>query len=145
MDATVEHHGLGQAKISDGTEHVMLGEQEPGFGAGGENAKVFCITEAAGAGPGGAVEHLGCSESGRLHQLELLDETPAVRHAVGTGVAAGDDAHADAWGALQAGMQVAWLNRGGHEWRYGDTRPHVQVSDLHALCGCWPDYNTEGR
>ena len=57
----------------------------------------------------------------------------------------GDDAHADACGALQAGMQVAWLNRGGHEWRYGDTRPHVQVSDLHALCGCWPDYNTEGR
>ena len=57
----------------------------------------------------------------------------------------GDDAHADAWGALQAGMQVAWLNRDGHEWRYGDTRPHVQVSDLHALCGCWPDYNTEGR
>ena len=57
----------------------------------------------------------------------------------------GDDAHADAWGALRAGMQVAWLNREGHEWRYGDTRPHLEVPDLHALCGCWPDYNTEGR
>ena len=37
----------------------------------------------------------------------------------------GDDAHADCLGALAAGMQVAWLNREGHEWRYGDTRPHL--------------------
>jgi len=52
----------------------------------------------------------------------------------------GDDAHADGVGALAAGMQVAWLNREGHEWSHGDTRPHLEVPDLHVLCACWPDY-----
>lgn len=52
----------------------------------------------------------------------------------------GDDAHADCMGALAAGMQVAWLNRAGHDWTHGDTRPHLEVRDLHALCASWPDY-----
>ncbi len=52
----------------------------------------------------------------------------------------GDDAHADGVGALAAGMQVAWLNREGQDWTHGDTRPHLEVRDLHALCACWPDY-----
>jgi putative hydrolase of the HAD superfamily len=52
----------------------------------------------------------------------------------------GDDAHADCVGALAAGMQVAWLNREGHDWTHGDTRPHLEVRDLHALCASWPDY-----
>ncbi|WP_108352277.1 HAD family hydrolase [Limnohabitans sp. 2KL-51] len=52
----------------------------------------------------------------------------------------GDDAHADCVGALAAGMQVAWLNREGHEWTHGDMRPHLDVRDLHALCASWPDY-----
>jgi putative hydrolase of the HAD superfamily len=52
----------------------------------------------------------------------------------------GDDSHADGVGALAAGMQVAWLNREGHEWSHGDTRPHLEVPDLHVLCACWPDY-----
>ncbi len=52
----------------------------------------------------------------------------------------GDDAHADCVGALAAGMQVAWLNREGHEWTQGDARPHLVVRDLHALCASWPDY-----
>ena len=52
----------------------------------------------------------------------------------------GDDAHADCVGALAAGMQVAWLNREGHEWTHGDTRPHLEVRDLHALCASWPEY-----
>jgi HAD superfamily hydrolase (TIGR01549 family) len=52
----------------------------------------------------------------------------------------GDDAHADCVGALAAGMQVAWLNREGHDWSHGDTRPHLEVRDLHALCACWPEY-----
>lgn len=55
----------------------------------------------------------------------------------GVGVAevlhVGDDPAADALGALRAGMQVAWLNRGGHEWAH-DERPHATVSDLHQLC-----------
>jgi putative hydrolase of the HAD superfamily len=52
----------------------------------------------------------------------------------------GDDAHADCLGALAAGMQVAWLNREGHDWTHGETRPHLVVRDLHALCASWPDY-----
>ncbi|WP_353239284.1 HAD family hydrolase [Limnohabitans sp.] len=52
----------------------------------------------------------------------------------------GDDAHADGVGALAAGMQVAWLNREGHDWTHGDTRPHLTVRDLHQLCACWPEY-----
>ena len=52
----------------------------------------------------------------------------------------GDDAHADSLGALAAGMQVAWLNREGHDWTHGETRPHLVVRDLHALCASWPDY-----
>jgi putative hydrolase of the HAD superfamily len=52
----------------------------------------------------------------------------------------GDDAHADCVGALVAGMQVAWLNREGHDWTHGDMRPHLEVRDLHALCASWPDY-----
>jgi FMN hydrolase / 5-amino-6-(5-phospho-D-ribitylamino)uracil phosphatase len=54
----------------------------------------------------------------------------------------GDDAHADCVGALGAGMQVAWLNREGHDWTHGDIRPHLEVRDLHALCASWPDYQT---
>jgi putative hydrolase of the HAD superfamily len=52
----------------------------------------------------------------------------------------GDDAHLDCVGALAAGMQVAWLNREGHAWLSSDTRPHLEVRDLHALCACWPEY-----
>jgi putative hydrolase of the HAD superfamily len=52
----------------------------------------------------------------------------------------GDDAHADCVGALAAGMQVAWLNREGHEWTHGEPRPHLLVRDLHALCARWPEY-----
>jgi putative hydrolase of the HAD superfamily len=54
----------------------------------------------------------------------------------------GDDAHADCVGALAAGMQVAWLNREGHDWTHGDTRPHLEVRDLHALCASWPEYTS---
>jgi FMN hydrolase / 5-amino-6-(5-phospho-D-ribitylamino)uracil phosphatase len=52
----------------------------------------------------------------------------------------GDDAHLDCVGALAAGMQTAWVNREGHAWSHGDTRPHLEVRDLHALCACWPEY-----
>ena len=46
----------------------------------------------------------------------------------------GDDAHLDGVGALDAGMQVAWLNRGGHAWTHESHAPHVTVTDLLALC-----------
>ncbi len=49
----------------------------------------------------------------------------------------GDDAHLDAIGGMNAGMQVAWLNREGMDWTYGERQPHVTVSGLAALCAHW--------
>ncbi|MFP8781002.1 HAD family hydrolase [Hydrogenophaga sp. RWCD_12] len=46
----------------------------------------------------------------------------------------GDDAHLDGVGALNAGMQVAWVNRGGHAWEHAPLVPHITVSELGALC-----------
>jgi putative hydrolase of the HAD superfamily len=46
----------------------------------------------------------------------------------------GDDAHLDGVGALGAGMQLAWLNRGRHEWPHPPLQPHLTVADLLVLC-----------
>ncbi len=46
----------------------------------------------------------------------------------------GDDQALDVLGALDAGMQTVWLNRGDHEWRHA-RRPHVSVTSLQHLCG----------
>jgi FMN hydrolase / 5-amino-6-(5-phospho-D-ribitylamino)uracil phosphatase len=46
----------------------------------------------------------------------------------------GDDAHLDAVGGLNAGMQVAWLNRGGALWEHAPQQPHVTVAGLAELC-----------
>lgn len=46
----------------------------------------------------------------------------------------GDDAHLDGVGALNAGMQLAWLNREGQPWAHAPLRPHATVADLLALC-----------
>ena len=45
----------------------------------------------------------------------------------------GDDATLDALGALNAGMQTAWLNRADHLWPHEAT-PHVTVVSLDQLC-----------
>ena len=45
----------------------------------------------------------------------------------------GDDATLDALGALNAGMQAAWLNRADHLWPHEAT-PHVTVAGLDDLC-----------
>ena len=45
----------------------------------------------------------------------------------------GDDAGLDVLGALNAGMQTAWLNREGIEWSHPET-PHITVSSLTQLC-----------
>jgi len=44
----------------------------------------------------------------------------------------GDDATLDALGALNAGMQAAWLNRGDHPWPH-EPEPHVTVAHLSEL------------
>lgn len=46
----------------------------------------------------------------------------------------GDDAHLDGVGGLQAGMQVAWLNRAGHDWTHAPHAPHLTVADPWARC-----------
>ena len=45
----------------------------------------------------------------------------------------GDDATLDALGALNAGMQCAWLNRADHLWPH-EVTPHLTVSSLDELC-----------
>ena len=45
----------------------------------------------------------------------------------------GDDATLDALGALNAGMQTAWLNRSDHLWPHEAT-PHLTLTTLDELC-----------
>ncbi len=46
----------------------------------------------------------------------------------------GDDAALDVLGALDAGMQAAWLVRDGRAWEHETQQPQLIVPDLHALC-----------
>ena len=46
----------------------------------------------------------------------------------------GDDAHLDGVGALNAGMQLAWLNRSEQPWAHAPLQPHLNVTDLLVLC-----------
>jgi HAD superfamily hydrolase (TIGR01549 family) len=45
----------------------------------------------------------------------------------------GDDATLDALGALNAGMQAAWVNRADHLWPH-EVTPHVTLANLTELC-----------
>jgi FMN hydrolase / 5-amino-6-(5-phospho-D-ribitylamino)uracil phosphatase len=45
----------------------------------------------------------------------------------------GDDATLDALGALNAGMQAAWVNRSDHLWPH-EQEPHVTLANLTELC-----------
>ncbi|WP_399697851.1 HAD family hydrolase, partial [Xenophilus sp.] len=45
----------------------------------------------------------------------------------------GDDAELDVAGALNAGMQAAWVVRDARPWAEG-ARPQLVVPNLHALC-----------
>ena len=45
----------------------------------------------------------------------------------------GDDATLDALGALNAGMQAAWVNRLDHRWPHA-LEPHLMLTDLTQLC-----------
>ena len=46
----------------------------------------------------------------------------------------GDDAELDVIGALETGMQAAWINRNGQSWEHGARRPHLEAADLFAVC-----------
>lgn len=45
----------------------------------------------------------------------------------------GDDATLDALGAINAGMQAAWVNRSDHLWPH-EQEPHVTLASLTELC-----------
>ena len=45
----------------------------------------------------------------------------------------GDDATLDALGAMNAGMQAAWMNRSDHLWPH-EQQPHVTITTLTDLC-----------
>jgi FMN phosphatase YigB (HAD superfamily) len=45
----------------------------------------------------------------------------------------GDDATLDALGALNAGMQAAWVNRADHLWPH-ELQPQVVLGSLAELC-----------
>jgi putative hydrolase of the HAD superfamily len=45
----------------------------------------------------------------------------------------GDDATLDALGAINAGMQAAWVNRSDHLWPH-EQQPHVTLGNLTELC-----------
>lgn len=62
----------------------------------------------------------------------------------------GDDAALDVLGAINAGMQAAWLVRDDRPWS-GDVLPHLWVRDLRTLCtaltlpNASPTAGSEGR
>jgi putative hydrolase of the HAD superfamily len=45
----------------------------------------------------------------------------------------GDDAHTDVMGAMNAGMQTAWINTQGHDWSHDSTQP-LTVRHLVEVC-----------
>ena len=46
----------------------------------------------------------------------------------------GDDALLDVVGALGAGLQTVWVNRGAQDWTHATHQPHATVADMSALC-----------
>ena len=50
----------------------------------------------------------------------------------------GDDATLDGLGALNAGMQCAWLNRADHLWPH-ELEPHLMLGGLDELCALFRD------
>ena len=75
------------------------------------------------------------------HEFGVGKPDPRIFHAAAdaAGVASdevlhiGDDAHLDVLGALGAGMQTVWVNRGEHVWTHDD-QPHLTVSGLGQVC-----------
>ena len=54
----------------------------------------------------------------------------------------GDDAALDVLGALNAGMQTAWVNRADHFWAH-DALPHETVTNLTELCDLFRAFDTK--
>ena len=55
-------------------------------------------------------------------------------HGVDAVLHVGDDQRLDVEGALNAGMQTAWVNWEGKAWELDSVKPHAEVSKLAQLC-----------
>jgi putative hydrolase of the HAD superfamily len=102
-----------EVTLYDGVEEALarLAARYPLVGLSNGNADVFRTAAAR-------IFHAAAA------QLSLPAE--AVLHL-------GDDATADVWGALNAGMQTAWVNTQGHAWPHASAQP-LTVSHLADLC-----------
>jgi FMN hydrolase / 5-amino-6-(5-phospho-D-ribitylamino)uracil phosphatase len=119
-------------KLYEGVQHALerLAAKYPLVSLSNGNADVFCTV----AGP-----YFKASVSAR----EFGAAKPDVRifHAAAAQLNlpaedvlhVGDDAHTDAMGALNAGMQAAWINAQGDDWPYASTQP-LTVRHLAELC-----------
>jgi 2-haloalkanoic acid dehalogenase type II len=93
----------------------------------------------------GLARHFSAAISAREFGVGKPD--PRIFHAAAkaVGVSAhavlhvGDDAHLDAVGALEAGMQAAWVNREARPWSHERWQPHVTLSDLRTLVAALKD------
>lgn len=88
-------------------------------GLGGYFKAAFSAREFGVGKPDPRIFH-AAAEAVNVHPSEMLH--------------VGDDAHLDGVGGLNAGMQVAWVNRTGATWTHEPQVPHATVADLHALC-----------
>ncbi len=119
-------------KLYDGVQHALarLAARYPLVGLSNGNADVF-LTEAGPYFKGAlSARMFGVAKpdtrifQAAAAQLNLPAE--AVLHV-------GDDATTDVMGALNAGMQTAWINTQGHAWPHASPQP-LTVSHLAELC-----------
>ena len=88
----------------------------------------------------GLGEHFTAQVSARMTGVAKPDPRIFAHAATAAGVAPhevlhiGDDAALDVLGALDVGMQAVWINRCGQSWVHGDRRPHLEATDLLAVC-----------
>ena len=76
------------------------------------------------------------------HAYGVAKPDPRIFHAAATAAGVspgevlhvGDDAYLDGVGALNAGMQLAWVNRHGYSWDHAPLQPHITLPDLRTLC-----------
>lgn len=119
-------------KLYEGVEHALarLAARYPLVGLSNGNADVFRTP----AGP-----YFKACVSAR--EFGVAKPDPRIFHAaaeqlnvpVDAVLHLGDDARTDVWGAMQAGMQTAWINTQGHDWPHDSAQP-LTVSHLTELC-----------
>jgi putative hydrolase of the HAD superfamily len=118
--------------LYDGVQHALerLAARYPLVGLSNGNADVFLTA----AGP-----YFKASLSARQFGIAKPDVRIFHAAAAQLNVPAeavlhlGDDAHTDVMGAMNAGMQTAWVNTQAHDWPHDVAQP-LTVSHLAELC-----------